>query len=188
MFSVRNKFFSVNKGTLWLHYGSNSKPGNFYGVSNGSSITFVFNDAPDVSKNFKTVNYEGDNGWQVNYFVSDYQKYDYNTDLGSWVSTQDTTAQVPSYIMGAYDSLGNSYPSTLTPPVYRYGFDRKENKYYANLVNNSTPTDGEVIYGAQVSGIKGRYATVKISTDSATDIYGLKELWSVGTEYSMSSY
>jgi hypothetical protein len=72
--------------------------------------------------------------------------------------------------------------------VYHYGFDRKENKYYANLTNNSTATSGEVIYGSFMSGIKGRYATVTMSTDNVTNPGGLKELWSVGSEYVMSSY
>jgi len=188
LFSIRNKVYSLNSGTLWLHYSNNVPVGSFYGTTSPSSITFVLNENPSIAKNFKTVNYEGDNGWQVNSFVSDAQKYDYNTTLASWGSYQDTTAQVPSYVMGTYDGLGNSYPSALTPPIYNYGFNRKENKYYANLTNNSIPTDGEVIYGAQMTGIKGRYATVTMSTDTATDPGGLKELWSAGSVYSISSY
>jgi hypothetical protein len=139
----------------------------------------VFNDNVSVAKNFKTVNYEGDNGWQVDTFISDPQKYDPSSAVGQWVSSSDTVAQVPSYIEGSYVYEGITY---------YYGFDRKENKYYANLTNNSLPTDGEVLYGAQMSGIKGRYATVTMSTDSVTNPGGLKELWSVGSVYSISSY
>ena len=95
---------------------------------------------------------------------------------------------VPSYIAGSYDGLGNAYTAALTAPIYHYGFDRKENKYYANLVNNSAPISGEVIYGQQMSGIKGRYATVTLSTDTVTDPGKPKELWSVGSVYSISSY
>lgn len=188
MFSIRNKVFSTKDGRLWIHYSENVPVGSFYGVQSSSSITFVFNEISGVSKNFKTINYEGDNGWQVNSFVSDLQKKDYGASFYDWTSYNDSIAQIPSYLQGAYDANGSTYPTLLTPPIYRYGFDRKENKYYANLVNNSLPANGEVIYGAQVSGIKGRYATVTMSTDSLTDVGGLKELWSVGTEYSMSSY
>ena len=39
-----------------------------------------------------------------------------------------------------------------------------------------------------MAGIKGRYATVTMSTDNATNPGGLKELWSVGSIYSISSY
>jgi hypothetical protein len=187
-FSIRNKVYSLNAGSLWMHYSPTASVGSFYGVALPSSITFVLNENAAVSKNFKTINYEGDNGWQVDSFISDAQKADPGTVLGSWISTSDTIAFLPSYIKGAYDGLGNSYPAALTPPVYRYGFDRKENKYFANIVNNSAGTSEEVIYGAQMAGIKGRYATVTMSTDNATNPGGLKELWSVGSIYSISSY
>lgn len=179
LFSIRNKVFSLNSGTLWMHYSNNVPVGSFYGVTSPASITFVFNENPAVSKNFKTVNYEGDNGWQVNSFISDAQRADPGSTPGTWISTYDTTALVPSYIEGIYVDGG---------VTYHYGFDRKENKYFANLANNSLPTDGEVIYGAQMTGIKGRYATVTMSTDAVTNPGGLKELWSVGSVYSISSY
>ena len=188
LFSIRNRVYSLNNGRLWQHYSNNVPVGSFYGITSPASITFVFNENPAVSKNFKTINYEGDNGWQVDSFISDAQRADPGSTPGSWISTSDTIAFLPSYIKGAYDGLGNSYPATLTPPIYRYGFDRKENKYFANIVNNSSATSGEVIYGGQMTGIKGRYATVTMSTDNATNPGGLKELWSVGSVYSISSY
>jgi hypothetical protein len=187
-FSIRSNVYSTYNGVLWLHYSESVPVNNFYGVQSKSSITFVFNDLVGVSKNFKTVNYEGDNGWQVDEFISDKQGFDFGDVWYNFQSTNDKTAQVPSYLMGAYDSNGNTYPTLLTPPIYRYGFERKENKYYANLINNSLPTSGEVVYGNKISGIRGRFSTVTFSTDSITDVGGIKELWSVGTEYSMSSY
>lgn len=186
-FSIRSNFYSIANGSLWIHYSPNVPVGSFYGTQTKSSVTFIFNGDVSVSKVFKTVNYEGDNGWQVDYFVSDYQGKDYNPDASTWGTSRDTTALVPSYIMGAYDATGQMFPAILTPPIYRYGFDRKENKYFANLNNNSVPTDGEVIYGKDMSGIKGRFAVVKMSTDGATQPNGTKELWSAGTEYVVSS-
>ena len=179
LFSIRNRVYSLNNGRLWQHYSTNVPVGSFYGVTSPASITFVLNENPAISKNFKTVNYEGDNGWQVNSFVSDAQRADPGSTPGSWISTSDTTTIVPSYIGGIYVDGGVTYHS---------GFNRKENKYFANLINNSTSTDGEVIYGAQMTGIKGRYATVTMSTDAVTNPGGLKELWSVGSVYSISSY
>jgi len=70
----------------------------------------------------------------------------------------------------------------------RAGFNRKENKYVANLVNNSTASTAEVNYGSQMTGIKGYFATVKVSTDDATDPGGLKELFAVSSNYVESSY
>ena len=45
----------------------------------------------------------------------------------------------------------------------------------------------KIIFGSDVSGIKGYFATVKISTDNYTNVGGLKELWSVGTKFVQSS-
>jgi len=176
--SLKNKFYSFKDGSIYQHYSNvnNNNRGIFYNEYNASNITFVFNENSGVSKNFQTINYEGDNGWQVNSFISDSQRFDYvNT---SYVSYKDITAQVPSYI--------NTY--TDNGVTYRLGFDRKENKYFANLVSASAPRDGEIIWGGQVSGIKGYFATVTFSTDSLTDVGGAKELWSVGSNYVVSSY
>ena len=63
-----------------------------------------------------------------------------------------------------------------------------ENKYKANLVNNSVAAAGEVIFGNAVTGIKGYFATVKVSTDSVTDPGGAKELFAVSSDYIESSY
>ena len=38
---------------------------------------------------------------------------------------------------------------------------------------------GEVIFGDQVSGIKGFFVEVKLSTDNITQVGGMKELFSV---------
>jgi hypothetical protein len=195
--SLKNKYYTIKDQNIYEHYASltGNNRGTFYGVYKKSNIEFVFNQNSSVSKNFLTVNYEGDNGWQVDSFISDAQRFDYGTIndsppiLADYKSNNDTTPIVKSYYDGAYDSFGNTYSTNpLIPPIFRYGFDRKENKYYGVLKNNSTPTNGEVLYGNQVSGIKGRFATVTISTDNLTDVGGAKELWSVGSRYAVSSY
>ena len=192
--SLKNNFYSFKDAKIYKHYSelNGLNRGNFYGIYSPSKITFIFNDQPSLSKNFQTVNYEGDNGWQVDLFTSDKQGPDYSSPWGDWGMSQDITnapgiISVKSYLGGAYDSAGNVFPSTLIPPIYYYGFQRKENKYYAIIYNNSTPTSGEVIYGQQVSGIKGRFATVTMSTDNITQVGGAKELWSVGSKYVASS-
>ena len=94
---------------------------------------------------------------------------------------------VYSYQQGQYDALGNEYPAALTPPILRAGFDRKENKYVANLINNSIVSTGEIVFGGAMSGIKGYYSTVTISTDNTTNVGGEKELFNVGATYVMNS-
>ena len=139
-----------------------------------------------MSKNFQTINYEGANGWQIDSIVSDSTGRD--LELGVYSSSQDVTNIVYSYQQGSYDNYGNEYPNALIPPINRAGFDRKENKYFANLVNNSSVAPGEVLFGDSISGIKGYFVTVTISTDSVTNVGGEKELFAVSSNYVESSY
>ena len=171
MFSLKNSFYSIKGPSIWQHYSNLVNRGNFYNTDNQSTITFVFNQDSGINKVFQTVNYEGDSGWQVDYFLSGATGYD--SVNGTWQQFQDQIQTVESYYEGVYSSNGIQY---------RSGFDRKENKYYANLVNTSTAKPGEVVFGESMSGIKGRFATVKFSTDLTTDPGGSKELWSVGTK------
>lgn len=192
LISLKNKFYSLNNGKLWLHY--NQTPNTrcqFYGVQYGAAIRFIFNEAPSNVKVFKNINYEGSNGWQVDSFKSDFTGPDYSS-LG-YISTQDITGvltnpSVFSYIKGAYDNYGNSYPSTLYPPINRAGFDRKENKYMAVLMNKSEPNAEEVSYGNEISGIKGYFAIVDMSLDDVTEVGGAKELFAASSNYDFSVY
>lgn len=171
MFSLKNSFYSIKGPSIWQHYSNLVNRGNFYNTDNQSTITFVFNQDSGINKVFQTVNYEGDSGWQVDYFLSGATGYD--SVNGTWQQFQDQIQTVESYYEGVYSSNGITY---------RSGFDRKENKYYANLINTSIAKPGEVVFGESMSGIKGRFATVKFSTDLTTDPGGSKELWSVGAK------
>jgi hypothetical protein len=184
MFSLGSKFYSLNSGKLYQHYSQSGTRNVFYGqTQTPTSITFVFNPSVAASKNFKTVSYEGSNGWQVDSFVSDTVGRNLNFSNNNWANSEDTTAQVYSYTQGAYVQNGIQYYA---------GFNRKENLYVANLINNSPATNGEVgniqinaggvSYNA-MSGIKGFYATVTISTDAVTNLGGEKELFAVSTDY-----
>ena len=92
MFSIQNNFFTVNKGDLYQHYDesvSNGR-GEFYGVKYPATVEFVFNDNPQVSKNFQTINYEGNSGWEVEFMISDQNGQVRYSPGGSWFVTRDT--------------------------------------------------------------------------------------------------
>ena len=181
MFSLRNGFYSLKNGRLWKHYQESVIRGSFYGNSDynttKTSITFVFNPSVSLSKVFKTINYEGSNGWKMDSFQSDPTGETLQT--GNYINTNDNANIVRSYLEGAYTEGG---------VVYRAGFDRKENKYQANLVNISNATAGEILWGNSMSGIKGYFATVTMSTDQTTAPGRLKELFAVSSNYIESSY
>ena len=187
MFSIGDKYYSLKFGNLYEHYSLVGTRNLFYpgigGSAEPSSITFIFNPEPHKSKNFKTVEYEGSSGWQINTFASDSTGMD---SVGSfWSSFNDSTALVYSYVEGKYDSAvpPNTGTSASIQPFYWAGFHRKENKYVANLVNNSSVSQGEIIWGTNMSGVKGYLATVTIATDTVTEPGGEKELFAVGSEF-----
>jgi len=171
--SLKNIYYTFNNATLYRHYAGNSR-NNFYGQYGASSVEFIFNVSPSSKKLFQTVNYEGYNGWEITSFKSD------ETGIDEGAFYNDTTLTIKSYNEGLYTD-------PLTGQPLRAGFNRKENLYTANLVNNSTAMPGEVIFGNSISGIKGYFATVTIQTDATTDISGAKELFSVGATFVRSS-
>jgi hypothetical protein len=184
IFSVKSSFYTVKGNGLYQHYSVldvDNEPisrGSFYGVTTPTSVSFVFNPSVSLSKVFKTVNYEGSNGWQINSFVSDVTGKD-PSNGSSWINSTDFTTLVLSYEEGIYVEGG---------VTHRAGFNRKENKYLSNLVNNSSIRAQEVLSGSSISGIKGYFANVTISTDTTTDPGGSKELFAVSSNYVESSY
>jgi len=192
-FSVKGKFYScsptyqsatnvVASSYLWEHYTNPqlNERNQFYGLKSPSSIKFVFNPQPNFIKTFKTINYEGSNGWQVTELVSDETGQDLYSN--TWSNTFDqitnaTYTKIYSYDEGTYveDNI-----------QYRAGFDRKQNKYYAVIPNNTpNPAAGEVIFGNQTMGIKGHFATVTMTTDETTNNGGPKALFAVSSEFIM---
>ncbi len=187
--SLKNEFFTGTGNSLYKHYSEipNTR-GTFYGQAYPSSIEFIFNNNPSLVKNFLTVGYEGSSGWMIDHFVSDATEQDYSPFSpiapplagAVWYPSRDITNPVLSYVEGIY------FDPISQQPLHA-GFDRKENRYVANLINTSSGQRGEVVFGGQVSGIKGYFATVKLSTDNVTDIGGMKELYAVNTEVVKSS-
>ena len=116
MFSIQNKFYTVKSGGLYQHYVTETADrttvnrNTFYGVEEPSSITFVVNDRPSSSKTFQTIGYEGNSGWQVNKFTSDFTGKVKNSNGSGWIKNFDiTTPQPPltgpavkSYYEGEY--------------------------------------------------------------------------------------
>ena len=175
-FSVKSKYYSVNGGELYQHnyqqVGQDNNRGKFYGIYSDSNITFIFNPKVSASKVFKTINYEGSTGWEVPSF-----------NAARSFESNDTSNLVYSFDEGAYTQDGIQYYA---------GFYNKEGKYFANLINSSSETAREVVYGASISGVKGYYATVTIRTDDSTQVPGAggktRELFAVSSEYVESSY
>ena len=182
--TLDNVYYTTKGGSIWKHYDESviNNKGNFYGTYYPTSVQLSFNPMVSVSKNFNTINYEGTNGWQADFFLSD-PTGQLLTEATS-NSYKDEASAVKSYEDGAYIEAG---------VTYRVGFNIKENKYFANLVNNGVQVGGsdnlqfgmpgQVASNISMSGIKGFYATVKLSTDNTTDLGGFKNLFAVSSNF-----
>ena len=183
--SLQNNYYSFKNGGLYKHYDLSQTRNTFYkNIATGlpevfdSSIKFVFNPQVSASKVFKTVNYEGGNGWEVSKF-----------EAARSFELVDSCDPVLSYNDGAYDSATppNTGAAATTQPIFHAGFVRKEGKYFANLVNKSSATAGEVIFGTSMTGVKGFFATVTIKSDASSRTNPM-ELFAVSSDFIESSY
>ena len=70
--------------------------------------------------------------------------------------------------------------------LFTNSFKKKENKYFANILNNSSATACEVVFGNNMTGIKGFFSTIKLTLDNS--INEKRELFAVSSETVESSY
>ena len=165
MASLGNSFYSFKQGQVYKHYDELGNRGEFYDYQRPATVTFVFNPNVSMSKTFKTVNYEGTDSWEAQI----------TTD-------SDTTEKLlgirPYQFSTSLSEIQNNFIASNI-------FVKKENKYFANILNAQPARAGEVIFGDQISGLKGFVAEVTFSTPSAAQD---KELFAVSTEYVQSSY
>tara|TARA_R110002050_G_scaffold132594_1_gene254719 strand:- start:10604 stop:11920 length:1317 start_codon:yes stop_codon:yes gene_type:complete len=180
MFSVQNNFFStttksekvdrnalgITIGDIYEHYESASvvNRANFYSTQYECEVQSIFNANPSLVKTFQTINYEGAPNWRMT----------------SLVTNEDQANAINVFTM----------PTTLIELEQNFlknQFKQKEDKYFANIINTSAFSQGEVIYGKSISGIKGLFATITMkATNTATS--GSNELFAVSTNYKESSY
>ncbi|MFY8170322.1 MAG: hypothetical protein ACOVK2_04315, partial [Candidatus Fonsibacter sp.] len=143
--SLRNNFYTFKSGSIWKHYVTSVPKARFYNTNYSSDVTFVFNPSVSESKSFLTINYEGSQNWKLTSFETE-------TDVAAPIGQY----YFPSTLIGLQDQL------------FQNKFKKKENKYFANLLNISNIQNGDVLYadpianpnnGQIISGVKGFYAT-----------------------------
>ena len=157
--SLDGKFYTFKNCDLYEHY-SNTLQNNFYGTQYDSNVELIFNQNPSANKNFLTISYEGSKTWNIDNIVAEQ-----DTDI------QDTAQDIVAYNASNEDLIIS-------------GFKLYDGKFYSNILNNSIAKAGEVVFGENMSGIKGYFATMNIKTDATT----YQELFSVSTNYNINSY
>ena len=174
MLSLNSSFYSFYDGKLWLHHVQPEEGvtgyGNYYGTVTDSTVKVILNSQPSVVKNFKTINYEGATGWQLDSMIA---------------SSSDATLPINAYV--AATSIDQ-----LEQQIFSLNFKKKENKFFANLqqdlTGNITPQPGEVLWGSDISGIKGFWSTVVMKLNNTTYYNIKKELFAVSSNAVESSY
>ena len=174
--SLVSNFYSLYDYKLYLH--NTGKYGTFYGTTSSAEVTVILNRDPSVVKNFKTFNYEGNDGWKLSSFTA---------------SSGDSISAINRYEPPSLTNLNTL--AQLEENIFAVNFKRKENKYFANLINSSPATPGEVIWGADSSGTKGFFSTAVVTlewnTSDSEDVNYYtkkKELFAVSSDTVESSY
>ncbi len=167
--SLKNNFYSLkittNSGQgVWLHNTGNY--GKFYEIAYDSDVTVILNKEPSLVKNFKTINYEGSDGWQLESMVA---------------SSGDVSVPIGKYTL-------QTNLSALESDLFSNNFKRKEKKFFANLINNSPATEGEILWGPSSTGLKGFFTEAKIKLINQDYPTTKKELFAVSSDIVESSY
>ena len=132
---LNNVHYTFKNARIWSHDNEDENQ-EFYGVSSSTTtnpyITLIFNDAPNVIKSFKTINYEGSQAYQREIHVPDigYTTFDRLRDTSS--STYSLSA-INDF--NARSIAGWKVNSAITDinSGDAYNFIRKENKWFSNL-------------------------------------------------------
>lgn len=152
--SLINSFYTFKQGNIWKHYSDTVRRGSFYAYTEEgiefnvfpSTVSLVLNANPSLVKNFNTINYEGSTGWVMD----------------SFITNEDTTIPVGKAI-----DIYNL--ADMEAALFTNNFKKKENKYFANLINSTVGLLGEVVWGDSMLGAKGFYSTVDLSYDNYTN-------------------
>ena len=158
--SIDADFYTYGVNDLYKHYDLDANRGSFYGNSTiASTVDLIFNKPPSISKYFKTINYEGNTGWSVESIETD----------------SDNGSPIPAYVSTSV-SAENTWQDLVVS-----GFKKKDNKYYSYIVNETLPKRNEILFGGDISGVKGFFNKVQLSVSDTS----AKELFAVSSEYEL---
>jgi len=158
--SIDADFYTYGVNDLYKHYDLDANRGSFYGAAtSASTVDLIFNKPPSTVKYFRTLNYEGDTGWSVTSIATD----------------SDTGSPITGYV-STNASVENTWQDLMVS-----GFKRKDNKYYSYIVNETLPKRNEILFGADISGVKGFFNKVQLSVSDTS----AKELFAVSSEYEL---
>jgi len=144
--SLNNDYYSFKNGEIWEH--SNTTRSNFYGVQRETTVKPVFNDAPTSVKNFKTLSYEGDEGWTATVVT--------NKQSGSVSTWKDREGIYFNYIMADATTLSSIDAKEFS--VQGIGnvltYDEPFNTINIDGKINVSLQPGDAIYSTEPGGLR----------------------------------
>lgn len=178
-FHLHNKFYTCSDYDVYEHHRDDVQLNNFYGATykDPSTVTLLFNDNPNIIKNFLTINYEGSSNWSMDSAVA--RSHDNSTAATSYTAITEEAYKIPKKGVTIIDE--NSIGINV-------GFEEKENKYFKHLKNKASDVFHDDAYFTN-TGLKGEYLTVKMQYSEPTAIANEEkaELFSVSSEAQISS-
>jgi hypothetical protein len=157
---------------MYKHYSTSAARGSFYGstFADPSYVKFIFNDQPNITKTFKTINYEGSTGWSMDSMssVSDsYSGYGMNS-----INLQQ------AYTIPKENTVSDGQV---------IGFVKKEDKYFSEIRNKDLDVFQDNSH-FNTSGLKGYYVDVTMQYYNPTEGINSpkKELFAVNSEVVLS--
>tara|TARA_E500000331_G_scaffold166420_1_gene161158 strand:- start:2066 stop:6088 length:4023 start_codon:yes stop_codon:yes gene_type:complete len=166
--SLNNSYYTFSGGSLWQHHSPNVTRNNFYNSGTQESYVIpVFNDAPSLVKQFNTLAYEGDSGWELSYVETDISNIG---SIPTTATTFDTTLQLngaaPNSIFNGANTSTNKQNEQIfwaifvSPLNSQFKFSNVTNVTLTpaagstlSVTNPSTITDGQLVF--QVSHVVG---------------------------------
>ena len=134
--SLNNKYYTFSDGEMWIH--NNETRNNFYGTQYQSGVTVLLNDAPELIKGFKTLNYEGSDARRYTYAGSISGTAIGNETMEELVAEGYTAAQINSLTETATKGwYCNSITTNEATGAIR-DFKEKEGKWFNYLKGDTT--------------------------------------------------
>ena len=171
--SITNNFYTWDKGNLYKHYVDTSTKNTFYGKFKPSVVKIISNQNPSLVKHFKSINYEGTNGWKAISIKGPATDNIFNESY-----------PVPGAIKGREIKDGK---------VAFHGFEPLEKKYYARIIRRNDDDAFRGVDSLSSSGVSGFFTEITLEhepLENNKDINQLlhAELFSVGLNYEQSLY
>ena len=144
--SLNNNYYTFHNGHIWKHHVEKDQAGvsvdrnKFYGVSNSSDVTLIFNDAIDSVKSFGSINYEGTQAKITNFDTEDAPEWLSGISASAdGVLAQTTVTDGEYYNIEA--TVNGWHTASITTNLQTAGsieFKEKEGKWFGLISGEAT--------------------------------------------------